>query len=175
MRDIRFAFRMLLKTPFVTTVAVLSLALGIGANAAIYSLFDQILLRPLPVAAPNELVKLSMPGPIQGNDSCNQSGGCDVIFSYPMFRDLEREQKVLAGIAGFRIFGVSLAIGNEPSTGQGVWVTGGYFPTLGLQPAVGRLLGPNDNEPGERFWNSCGYAARNDIKLLQRGTGSVKL
>ncbi len=148
MRDIRFAFRMLLKTPFVTTVAVLSLALGIGANAAIYSLFDQILLRPLPVAAPNELVKLSMPGPIQGNDSCNQSGGCDVIFSYPMFRDLEREQKVLAGIAGFRIFGVSLAINNEPSTGEGVWVTGGYFPTLGIKPAVGRLLGPNDNEPG---------------------------
>ena len=52
MRDIRYAFRMLLKTPFVTAVAVLSLALGIGANAAIYSLFDQILLRPLPVAAP---------------------------------------------------------------------------------------------------------------------------
>ena len=148
MRDIRYAFRMLLKTPFVTTVAVLSLALGIGANAAIYSLFDQILLRPLPVAAPRELVKLSMPGPIQGNDSCNQSGGCDVIFSYPMFRDLEREQKVLAGIAGFRIFGVSLAIGDEPSTGQGVWVTGGYFPTLGIRPAVGRLLGPQDNEPG---------------------------
>jgi hypothetical protein len=54
MRDIRFAFRMLLKTPFVTAVAVLSLALGIGANAAIYSLFDQILLRPLPVATPGE-------------------------------------------------------------------------------------------------------------------------
>ncbi|MEQ1692993.1 MAG: ABC transporter permease, partial [Gemmatimonas sp.] len=161
MRDIRYAFRMLLKTPFVTTVAVLSLALGIGANAAIYSLFDQILLRPLPVAAPDELVKLSMPGPIQGSDSCNQSGGCDVIFSYPMFRDLEREQKVLAGIAGFRIFGVSLAIGDEPSTGQAAWVTGGYFPTLGIQPALGRLLGPRDNEPGadnmvavidHRFW-----------------------
>jgi predicted permease len=148
MRDIRFAFRMLLKTPFVTTVAVLSLALGIGANAAIYSLFDQILLRPLPVSAPRELVKLSMPGPIQGNDSCNQSGGCDVIFSYPMFRDLEREQKVLAGIAGFRLFGVSMAIGDEPSTGQAMWVTGGYFPTLGLRPALGRLLGPSDNEPG---------------------------
>lgn len=148
MRDIRFAFRMLLKTPFVTTVAVLSLALGIGANAAIYSLFDQILLRPLPVAAPNELVNISMPGPIQGSDSCNQAGGCDIIFSYPMFRDIEREQKVLAGIAGHRLFGLSLAIGDEPSTGQGVWVTGGYFSTLGIQPALGRLLDVKDNEPG---------------------------
>ena len=148
MRDIRLAFRMLLKTPFVTTVAVLSLALGIGANAAIYSLFDQILLRPLPVMAPNALVNISMPGPIQGNDSCNQSGSCEVIFSYPMVRDIEREQKVLAGFAGFRLFGLSLAIGNEPSTGQGMWVTGGYFPTLGVRPALGRLLGPQDNEPG---------------------------
>ncbi len=148
MRDIRFAFRMLLKTPFVTTVAVLSLALGIGANAAIYSLFDQILLRPVPAIAPDELVNISMPGPIQGSDSCNQAGGCDIIFSYPMFRDIEREQKVLSGIAGHRLFGLSLAIGDEPSTGQGVWVTGGYFPTLGIQPALGRLLDTKDNEPG---------------------------
>jgi hypothetical protein len=65
-----------------------------------------------------------------------------------MLRDLEREQNVLAGIAGHRLFGVSLAIGDEPSTGQGVWVTGGYFPVLGIQPALGRLLGPQDNEPG---------------------------
>ena len=148
MRDIRFAFRMLLKTPFVTTVAVLSLALGIGANAAIYSLFDQILLRPVPAIAPDELVNISMPGPIQGSDSCNQAGGCDIIFSYPMFRDIEREQKVLSGIAGHRLFGLSLVIGDEPSTGQGVWVTGGYFPTLGIQPALGRLLDTKDNEPG---------------------------
>jgi predicted permease len=171
MRDIRFAFRMLLKTPFVTAVAVLSLALGIGANAAIYSLFDQILLRPLPVATPGELVNLSMPGPIQGSDSCNQAGGCDVIFSYPMFRDIERQQDVLSGIAGHRIFGVSLAIGDEPTTGQGVWVTGSYFNTLGLQPALGRLLVPEDNEPGRdnmitvishRFWMDQ-FSGRTDV------------
>jgi predicted permease len=162
MRDLRFAFRTLLKTPFVTAVAVLSLALGIGANAAIYSLFDQILLRPLPVAAPEELVNLNLPGPIQGSDSCNQAGcGNGIIFSYPMLRDLEREQDVLAGIAGHRVHGVSLAIGDEPTTGDAVWVTGHYFRTLGLQPALGRLLLPEDNEPGadnmvavigHRFW-----------------------
>lgn len=148
MRDIRYALRMLLKTPFVTTVAILSLALGIGANAAIYSLFDQILVRPLPVPAPEALVNLSMPGPMQGSDSCNQAGGCDIIFSYPMMRDIERQQTVLAGVAGHRLFGVSLAIGDEPSTGQGVYVTGAYFSTLGIQPAVGRLLNTADNEPG---------------------------
>ena len=171
MRDLRLAFRTLLKTPFVTAVAVLSLALGIGANAAIFSLMDQILFRQLPVAAPEELVNLSMPGPIQGNDSCNQAGGCDIIFSYPMFRDIEREQDVLAGIAGHRTFGVSLAIGDEPTTGEAVWVTGSYFATLGLQPAIGRLLLPGDNEPGadnmvavigHRFWLDR-FGARPDV------------
>jgi predicted permease len=149
MRDLRYAVRNLRTTPFVNAVAVLSLALGIGANAAIYSLFEQILLRPLPVVAPRELVTLNLPGPIQGNDSCNQSGcGNGIIWSYPMLRDLERSQTVLAGIAGYRIFGASIALGDEPTVGEGSWVTGGYFPTLGLRPALGRLLGPGDNEPG---------------------------
>ncbi|MBX3174095.1 MAG: ABC transporter permease [Gemmatimonadaceae bacterium] len=140
--------RMLLKAPFVTTVAVLSLALGIGANTAIFSMFDQILLRNLPVHAPQELVNLSMPGPIQGNDSCNNAGDCTVIWTYPMFRDLEAQQTVLVGIAGHRTFGASLTVDGEPLVQDGVWVTGGYFPTLGLQPALGRLLLPADNEPG---------------------------
>ena len=149
MRDLRYAVRNLRSTPFVNAVAVLSLALGIGANAAIYSLFEQILLRPLPVPAPQELVTLNLPGPIQGNDSCNQSGcGNGIIWSYPMLRDLERSQTVLAGIAGYRIFGASIALGDEPTVGEGSWVSGGYFPTLRVRPALGRLLGPSDNEPG---------------------------
>jgi predicted permease len=162
MHDLRYAFRTLRTTPFVNAVAILSLALGIGANAAIYSLFDQILLRPLPVAAPGELVNLLLPGPIQGNDSCNQSGcGGGIIWSYPMFRDLERSQTVLAGMAGHRIFGASIALGDEPTIGDGIYVTGAYFNTLGLHPALGRLIQPRDNEPGadnmvavigHRFW-----------------------
>jgi len=162
MRDLRYALRTLRTTPFVNTIAILSLALGIGANAAIYSLFDQILLRPLPVAAPNELVNLKLPGPIQGSDSCAQSG-CDdgIIWSYPMFRDVERTQGVLAGVAAHRLFGASIALGEEPTVGEGLWVSGGYFTTLGLRPALGRLLQPGDNEPGSdhmvavighRFW-----------------------
>ena len=146
MRHISLAVRMLVKTPFVTTVAILSLALGIGANAAIYSMFDQLLIRSLPVHEPGELVNIAAPGPMPGSNSCNLQGDCDEVFSYAMFRDLEREQTALAGIVGTRLFGASLAIDNEPSVGEGIWVSGNYFPTLGVQPALGRLLGPSDDE-----------------------------
>lgn len=99
MTNIKLAVRTLIKTPFVTAIAVASLALGIGANAAIYSLFDQMLLRPLPVKDPGRLVNLSAPGPKPGSQSCTQAGDCDVVFSYPMFRDLERVQTVFTGRA----------------------------------------------------------------------------
>ncbi len=145
MQHVTLAFRKLFKTPVVTTVAVLSLALGIGANAAIFSLFDQILLRPLPVPEPGRLVNLEAPGPKQGSQSCGQAGECDVIFSYPMFRDLERAQTVFTGLAAHCVFGASVVYGDEPVTGQGMYVSGSYFPTLGLHPALGRLLGPDDD------------------------------
>ena len=81
MRAISRAFRMLLRTPFVTAVAVLSLGLGIGANTAVFSLFNQILMRPLPVPNPDELVNLSVPGGRNGSTSCNNAGDCDAVFS----------------------------------------------------------------------------------------------
>jgi predicted permease len=146
MRTLKHAARVLLKTPFVTTVAVLSLALGIGANTAIYSLFDQLLLRPLPVPEPGALVNLGAPGPKPGSTSCSNAGGCDVVFSYPMYRDLEREQTVLTGLAAHRSFGASLLVRGDPMTGTGMMVSGSYFPTLQLVPALGRLLTPADDE-----------------------------
>lgn len=114
MPNLRLAFRTLFKSPFITLVAILSLSLGIGANSAIFSLFDQMLLRPLPVSRPGELVNLSAPGPKPGSNSCNQTGSCDEIFSYPMFRDLERVQTSFTGIAAHRNFGGS--IGYKGST-----------------------------------------------------------
>lgn len=81
MRNIRLAFRTLLRTPFVTTVAVLSLALGIGANAAIFSMFDEILLRPVQATNPGALVNLGAPGPKPGSQSCGQAGDCEEVFS----------------------------------------------------------------------------------------------
>src|SRR5690606_33918258 len=129
-----------------TSVAILSLALGIGANAAIFSLFDQIILAPLPVAEPGRLVNLSTPGPKPGSQSCNTAGDCDEVFSYPMFRDIERAQAGFAGIAAHRLFSANVAFGGETLNGEAVMVSGGYFPTLGLTPARGRLLGPQDDE-----------------------------
>ena len=92
MMNLKLALRSLFKTPFVTIVAIVSLALGIGANAAIFSLFDQLILRSLPVQEPGRLVNLSAPGPKPGSQTCNQAGDCDDVFSYPMFRDLEKRQ-----------------------------------------------------------------------------------
>ena len=146
MRHLKLALRTLFKTPLVTTIAVLSLALGIGANAAIYSLFDQMLLRPLPVSAPEELVNLSAPGPQLGSARCGQAGSCDAVFSYRMFRDLEGKQSVFSGLVGHMIFGVNLSYNQQPMNGVGTFVSGSYFPTLGLKPALGRLLGPSDDQ-----------------------------
>lgn len=146
MRHITLALRMLRKTPFVTAIAIASLALGIGANAAIFSLFDQMLLRPLPVTSPAELVNLSAPGPKPGSTSCNQAGECDVVFSYPMYRDLERAQTVFTGLAAHVAFGANLSVRNEPMTGSGMFVSGSYFNVLALQPALGRLIAPGDDE-----------------------------
>ena len=146
MANLKLAFRSLARTPFVTSVAVLSLALGIGANAAIFSLFDQMLLRPLPVAEPGRLVNLVAPGPKPGFTSCNQAGDCEHVFSYPMFRDLERAGTRFSGLAAHLGIGVNLAYGNQTISGEGMLVSGSYFPVLGLRPALGRLLGPADDE-----------------------------
>ncbi len=144
-RNVKYAVRSLSKSPFVTVIAVVSLALGIGANAAIFSLFHQVLLRPLPVEDPDSLVNLSAPGVKSGSNSCNNAGDCDVVFSYPMFRDLEEIQTVFTGIAAHRSLAVNLAYGGETSSARGMMVSGSYFPVLGLQAAVGRLIGPNDD------------------------------
>jgi predicted permease len=159
MRNIALAARMLLKTPFVTAIAVLSLALGIGANAAIFSMFDQLLWHPLPVNEPSRLVNLSAPGPMPGSNSCNQSGGCDEVFSYAMFRDLEKAQTQFAGIAAHRITSVSLSMRNEPMTAEGAMVSGSYFPVLGLNAAKGRLLTADDDKViGANFVAVIGYS-----------------
>src|SRR5688500_10671122 len=131
MKPLRYAFRTLFKTPFVTVVAILSLALGIGANAAIFSLFDEMLLRPLPVHAPDELVNFGHPGPKPGSQSCGQAGDCDEVFSYQMYRDLEQKTKnVFSGVAAHVLFGANLAYERQTLNGEGLQVSGSYFPTL---------------------------------------------
>src|SRR6188508_2905603 len=105
MASLKFAFRTLFKTPFVTIIAIVSLALGIGANAAIFSCFNQMLLESLNVPRPAELVNLAAPGPKPGSQSCGQAGDCDAVFSYAMFRDLQKVQAAFTGIAAHVAFG----------------------------------------------------------------------
>ncbi|MCC7415603.1 MAG: ABC transporter permease [Acidobacteria bacterium] len=145
MPSLRLAARTFSKSPLTTFVAILSLALGIGANTAIYSLFNQLLLRPLPVERPVELVNFSAAGPKPGQTSCGQAGGCDEVFSYPMFRDLEKAQTVFTGIAAHVAFGANLTVNGQTTNGTGMLVSGSYFPVLGLSPAMGRLFGPGDD------------------------------
>lgn len=145
MLRLRQAVRPLLRTPFVTLLASISLALGIGANSALFSLFDQMVLRSLPVPAPDQLVILSSVGPKQGSVSCNNTGECDQVFSYPMFKDLEAAESGFAGVAAHRTLGANVTVRGQTESTEGTLVSGGYFSTLGLQPALGRLLGPEDN------------------------------
>ena len=146
MRNLKLAFRTLIKTPFVTGVAILSLALGIGANAAIFSLFEQLLLRPLEANQPGQLVNLSAPGPKPGSQSCGDAGGCEDVFSYPMFRDLEKAQTVFTGLAAHRSFDANIGLRKQTRSSEGMFVSGSYFPVLGVQAALGRLLTPADDQ-----------------------------
>jgi len=148
--DIRFCLRGFARRPMFALVVVATLALGLSINAAILSIYDQILLRPLPVTAPLELVNLASPGPTQGGSSTNDGGTSEEIFSYPMFRDLERVDGPFSGIAAHRIVETNLAFDGTTIPGEGMLVSGSYFPVLGILPAAGRLLdGGDDRVPGE--------------------------
>lgn len=146
MHDLRHAVRLLVRTPFVSTVAVLTLALGIGANAAIYSLFDQILVRPLPVAEPDRLVNVVTPGPKPGSTSSGAAGGIEAILSYPMYRDLEAAGAESIDLAAHRSTGANLTFAGNTVSGQVMLVSGSYFRVLGLSPALGRLLDSSDDD-----------------------------
>jgi predicted permease len=164
MADLRFALRTLAKTPIITLVAIFSLALGIGANTAMFSLFDQVLLRPMPVPDPYELVNFSDPGPKSGSQSSNDSGSQRNIFSYPMLRDLEKQTtgSIFTAIAAHRTFGGNVAFRGQTSSSSGAFVSGGYFRMLGAQPAAGRLITEQDDTTpgghpvavlGHDYWN----------------------
>src|ERR1035437_5793212 len=152
MPNLRHALRATFKSPFVSAVAILSLALGIGANAAIFSLFDEMLLRPLRVVEPGRLVNLGDPGPTNGSNSCGMAGDCDVVFSYPMFLDLQKASRGFSGVAAHVLFGANIAYQGVTANGDAMQVSGSYFPVLGLRPALGRLFGPQDDTPaGQNF------------------------
>jgi predicted permease len=149
MTNLITAFRALRRTPVLNLAAVLSLAVGIGANAAIFSIFNQTLLRQLPVEQPEELVTFSIPGDKQGRTSSSNAGGSDAVVSHPLFRDLERGQRAFTGIAAHREIPANIAHRSRTSNEIALLVSGSYFPVLGLQPAMGRLFTHDDDRtPG---------------------------
>src|ERR1017187_6852702 len=149
MSRIRYALRSLAKAPLLSLVVVLSLGLGIGANTAIFSLLHQVVLSSLPVEKPQELVLIASPGDLKsGRGSTSDSGNMDYIFSYPFFRDLEKQAQAVSGLAGFRDLGANLAFRNQTVAGSLQVVSGGYFPLLGVKPLVGRTIAPEDDRHG---------------------------
>jgi predicted permease len=147
-QDLRYALRGLRKSPGFAAAAIATLALGIGANAAIFALVDRVLIRTLPVQHPERLVLLRSPGPKQGHTSSD--GDDTAAFSYPMYRDLaERSGGTFAGLIGVWPFEANVAARGETERAAGDLVTGNYFGLLGVPPALGRVLGADDDRaPG---------------------------
>jgi predicted permease len=146
--DVKYALRTLRKSPGFSVVAVTTLALGIGANAAIFALVDRVMLRLLPVRNPRELVLLRSPGPARGH---TWSDGDDAAsFSFPMYRDLRERATVFSGLAAEYPFAVSLSsAGSETERAAAELASGNYFSVLGVAADVGRTLTPNDDRtPG---------------------------
>jgi predicted permease len=144
LQDVRYALHGFASRPMFAAVVVLTLAVGIGVNVAVFSLYDQLMLRELPVARPSELVKVVSPGPRAGNQLGNQQGTDDETFSYPLFRDLEAAGKPDVDLAASWIAQLSLGNGERTVRGAAVLVSGGYFSTLGVGPSLGRVLGEQD-------------------------------
>ncbi len=142
--DVRLALRAWRTSPVFTTIAILSIALGIGANTAIFTLVDQVMLRTLPVDDPDELVQVTFTGTRYGS---NWGDGSEI--SYPMYADLRDHNTVFSGMFGR--FGYALHIGAAGRTERvaGELVSGTYFSVLGIDAAVGRLFSPEqDGAPG---------------------------
>ena len=136
-QDLRYASRMLIKSPGFTTVTVLTLALGIGANTGLFSLVNSVLLGNLPVHNPQELVI------VKYNDARTQAANED--FSYPMYQAIRDKNTVFSNILTRSGLSFNASYGGQSEHAGGELVSGNYFDMLGVQPFLGRLIGPEDD------------------------------
>ena len=127
-QDVRFALRSLRRARGFTAAVVITLALGSGANAAIFAIYNAALLRRLPVPAPERLVNLSSPGPKSGRTSTSSTARAEDAFSYPLFRDLERDQRGFTTLAGFREFAANAWSKNQATRETGCLSVGRVLP-----------------------------------------------
>src|SRR5262245_7833433 len=146
MGHIQQALRQMVLRPGLATAVILMLAIGIGATTAIFSLFYQVLLLPLPVPEPDRLVELRIPSPqpMGPGRASLIVGDPNSALAYSTFRDLEAQQTSFTGLAGHYDFLASITNGTDTLGGSGVVVSGRYFEVLGVTPALGRLVGPQD-------------------------------
>ncbi len=140
LQDVRYGLGQLRRKPAYTAVAVLTLALGIGANTAIFSLIDAVVLRMLPVEKPDELVLVKHYNPNWGEASPS--------FTNTLWEQVRDQQDVFSGAFAWGTDGLDLARGGAVHLANTIWVSGGFFNTLGLRPAAGRLIAASDDQRG---------------------------
>jgi predicted permease len=139
LKDIRYAWRWMARSPGFSAVAVLSLGLGVGVNTAMFSLVDSLLFRPLPVTSPDTLVDVFTTG---------GDGDEYATSSYQDFLDLKQQNTVFSDMLGYSPMMAPLSLGDRSRIALGQVVTSNHFTMLGVQPALGRLLVPSDDDPG---------------------------
>ena len=139
LKDLRYGLRMLAKTPAFTVVAVLSLALGIGANTTVFSLMDAVMLRSLPVQHPEQIVEVATLVP---------DNPPHYDFSYPLYAGLRDNNQSLSGLIAYSTANFGLAAGDRTERIRGEMVSANYFSVLGVQPAIGSAFAPSDETPG---------------------------
>ena len=149
-QDLRYAIRTLRKSPGFTAAVVLTLTLGIGANIAIFTLTDAVILKSLPVANPGQLYRLG-----DNNNCCvmegTQNGGSFVLYSYALYKELRDHTPEFSELAAFEPWTSDLNVRRAGSAAQpykGEYVSANYFPMFGIEPFAGRVLGPADDSPG---------------------------
>ncbi|MGH9705108.1 MAG: permease prefix domain 1-containing protein, partial [Candidatus Acidiferrales bacterium] len=133
LQDIRFALRVLAKTPAITSIVLLSLVLGIGANTAIFSLIDTLLLRALPVEKPDQLVHVLRASPHYEYEGIP-------AFTNPIWEQVRDRQDIFSGAFAWSLRNLNLADGGEAQYVRGLWASGDYFTTLGVHAARGRVF-----------------------------------
>ena len=138
--DLRYAFRTLSRTPLFAAIAILSLALGIGANTAIFTLMDQIILRQLPVKDPENLVMLYQEGAHNGNNMGTR------MNSYPIYQDFQQKAAPLSEVLCRREVEASVSIDNQTERVDAEIVSGNFFTMLGVKPAIGRVFSSDEDD-----------------------------
>src|SRR5579863_1067899 len=171
LQDIRFAARLLRKTPLISSIALLSLALGIGANTAVFSLIDAVMLRMLPVQNPEQLVRIEFRSPVSPRPRISATN--------PIWEQVRDHQDAFSGVMAWSPTTFDLADGGEVNYINGIYASGDYFRMLGVRPAAGRLFAASDDVRncsgvavlGYGFWQSHYAVAESAVGSLIRLNG----